>query len=163
MATEKAEAEKKPAARRNPNKSFQASTEFGAENRAWWVVDATDKPLGRLASEVAARLRGKHKPTYTPHVDTGEYVVVVNCEKVVFTGRKWDKKEYTYYTGYTNLRRETARERLENKPEEVLIEAVRRMLPKNKLAVRMLEKLKVYAGPNHPHQAQDPQPKDLGV
>ncbi len=116
-----------------------------------------------MATKIAMILMGKHRPTYTPHVDTGEYVVVINCEKVVLTGRKWEKKEYTYYTGYTNLRRETAGERLANKPEEVLIEAVRRMLPKNKLAVQMLEKLKVYAGPEHPHQAQNPQPKDLGV
>ncbi|MBL9084793.1 MAG: 50S ribosomal protein L13 [Planctomycetales bacterium] len=142
-------------------KSFSAKP--GEVEQKWYLVDAGGKVVGKLATEIAMILMGKHRPTYTPHVDTGEYVVVVNCEKVVFTGRKWDKKEYTYYTGYTNLRRETARERLENKPEEVLIEAVRRMLPKNKLAVRMLEKLKVYAGPNHPHQAQDPQPKDLGV
>lgn len=142
-------------------KSFCAKP--GEVEQKWYLVDAGGKVVGKLATEIAMILMGKHRPTYTPHVDTGEYVVVVNCEKVVFTGRKWDKKEYTYYTGYTNLRRETARERLENKPEEVLIEAVRRMLPKNKLAVRMLEKLKVYAGPNHPHQAQDPQPKDLGV
>jgi large subunit ribosomal protein L13 len=142
-------------------KSFCAKP--GEVEQKWYLVDAGGKVVGKLATEIAMILMGKHRPTYTPHVDTGEYVVVVNAEKVVFTGRKWDKKEYTYYTGYTNLRRETARERLENKPEEVLIEAVRRMLPKNKLAVRMLEKLKVYAGPNHPHQAQDPQPKDLGV
>lgn len=142
-------------------KSFCAKP--GEVEQKWYLVDASEKVVGKLSTEIAMILMGKHRPTYTPHVDTGEYVVVVNAEKVVFTGRKWDKKEYTYYTGYTNLRRETARERLENKPEEVLIEAVRRMLPKNKLAVRMLEKLKVYAGPNHPHQAQNPQPKDLGV
>ncbi|MGC3966732.1 MAG: 50S ribosomal protein L13 [Pirellulales bacterium] len=142
-------------------KSFAAKP--GEVEQKWYLVDADQKIVGKLATEIAMILMGKHRPTYTPHVDTGEYVVVVNAEKVVLTGRKWDKKEYTYYTGYTNLRRETARERLENKPEEVLTEAVRRMLPKNKLAVRMLEKLKVYAGPNHPHQAQNPQPKDLGV
>lgn len=142
-------------------KSFCAKP--GEVEQKWYLVDASQKVVGKLATEIAMILMGKHRPTYTPHVDTGEYVVVVNAEKVVLTGRKWDKKEYTYYTGYTNLRRETARERLENKPEEVLTEAVRRMLPKNKLAVRMLEKLKVYAGPNHPHQAQNPQPKDLGV
>ncbi len=135
----------------------------GEVEQKWYLVDANDKVVGKLATKIAMILMGKHRPTYTPHVDTGEYVVVINCEKVVLTGRKWEKKEYTYYTGYTNLRRETAGERLANKPEEVLIEAVRRMLPKNKLAVQMLEKLKVYAGPEHPHQAQNPQPKDLGV
>lgn len=142
-------------------KSFAAKP--GEVEQKWYLVDASDKVVGKLATKIAMILMGKHRPTYTPHVDTGEYVVVINCEKVVLTGRKWEKKEYTYYTGYTNLRRETAGERLANKPEEVLIEAVRRMLPKNKLAVQMLEKLKVYAGPEHPHQAQNPQPKDLGV
>ena len=142
-------------------KSFLAKP--GEVEQKWYLVDANDKVVGKLATKIAMILMGKHRPTYTPHVDTGEYVVVINCEKVVLTGRKWEKKEYTYYTGYTNLRRETAGERLANKPEEVLKEAVRRMLPKNKLAVQMLDKLKIYAGPEHPHQAQNPQPKDLGV
>ncbi|MBA4016605.1 MAG: 50S ribosomal protein L13 [Pirellula sp.] len=142
-------------------KSFLAKP--GEVEQKWYLVDANDKVVGKLATKIAMILMGKHRPTYTPHVDTGEYVVVINCEKVVLTGRKWEKKEYTYYTGYTNLRRETAGERLANKPEEVLKEAVRRMLPKNKLAVQMLDKLKIYAGTEHPHQAQNPQPKDLGV
>ena len=142
-------------------KSFLAKP--GEVEQKWYLVDANDKVVGKLATKIAMILMGKHRPTYTPHVDTGEYVVVINCEKVVLTGRKWENKEYTYYTGYTNLRRETAGERLANKPEEVLKEAVRRMLPKNKLAVQMLEKLKIYAGNEHPHQAQNPQPKDLGV
>ena len=142
-------------------KSFLAKP--GEVEQKWYLVDANDKVVGKLATKIAMILMGKHRPTYTPHVDTGEYVVVINCEKVVLTGRKWENKEYTYYTGYTNLRRETAGERLANKPEEVLKEAVRRMLPKNKLAVQMLDKLKVYAGTEHPHQAQNPQPKDLGV
>lgn len=142
-------------------KSFLAKP--GEVEQKWYLVDANGKVVGKLATKIAMILMGKHRPTYTPHVDTGEYVVVINCEKVVLTGRKWEKKEYTYYTGYTNLRRETAGERLANKPEEVLKEAVRRMLPKNKLAVQMLDKLKIYAGPEHPHQAQNPQPKDLGV
>ena len=142
-------------------KSFAAKP--GEVEQKWYLVDANDKVVGKLATKIAMILMGKHRPTYTPHVDTGEYVVVINCEKVVLTGRKWENKEYTYYTGYTNLRRETAGERLANKPEEVLKEAVRRMLPKNKLAVQMLDKLKVYAGTEHPHQAQNPQPKDLGV
>ena len=142
-------------------KSFLAKP--GEVEQKWYLVDANDKVVGKLATKIAMILMGKHRPTYTPHVDTGEYVVVINCEKVVLTGRKWEKKEYTYYTGYTNLRRETAGERLANKPEEVLSEAVRRMLPKNKLAVQMLSKLKIYAGTEHPHQAQNPQPIDLGV
>lgn len=142
-------------------KSFLAKP--GEVEQKWYLVDANDKVVGKLATKIAMILMGKHRPTYTPHVDTGEYVVVINCEKVVLTGRKWENKEYTYYTGYTNLRRETAGERLANKPEEVLKEAVRRMLPKNKLAVQMLDKLKIYAGTEHPHQAQNPQPKDLGV
>ena len=124
----------------------------------WWLVDATDKVVGRLATEIATRLMGKHRPTYTPHVDTGDFVVVINAEKVVFTGQKWDKKEYTWYTGYTGLRKETARNRHERRPELILSEAVRRMLPKNKLADKMLKKLKVFTGPTHPHEAQRPEP-----
>jgi large subunit ribosomal protein L13 len=107
-------------------------------------------------------LMGKHRPTYTPHVDCGDYVVVVNADKIVLTGKKWDQKKYTWTTNYPGLRSETARTRFEREPETILIEAVRRMLPKNKLAYRMIERLKVYAGDKHPHQAQDPQPKELG-
>ena len=129
----------------------------------WWLVDATDKVVGRLASDIAVILMGKHRPTYTPHVDTGDFVVVVNAEKVVFTGKKWDQKKYTWYTGYPGLRSETARERMDKQPEKILTEAVRRMLPKNKLASKMLSKLKVYAGEQHPHQAQLPEPIELGV
>ena len=131
--------------------------------RDWFVVDATDKVLGRLASEIAKRLRGKHKVTFTPHVDTGDYIVVINAEKIVFTGKKWDQKRYTWTTNYPGLRSENARTRFERKPEEILIEAVRRMLPKNKLAYKMLDKLKVYTGDKHPHQAQNPQPKELAI
>ena len=159
MATEKAEAEKKPAARRNPNKSFQATTEFGAENRAWWVVDATDKPLGRLASEVAARLRGKHKPTYTPHVDTGDFVVVVNAHKVKLTGNKLDKKSWNRHSGIPGGFKTTSyRTLLEEKPTFPVEKAVKGMLPKNVLGREMFGKLKVYATPDHPHAAQKPQP-----
>lgn len=128
----------------------------------WWVIDASDKVVGRLAAKIAVLLMGKHRPTYTPHVDTGDFVVVVNAEKVVFTGKKWAQKEYTWYTGYPGLRSETAGERMKRKPEMILREAVRRMLPKNKLARQMLEKLKIYVGPDHPHQAQQPQVRDLG-
>ncbi len=135
----------------------------GEVEQAWWVVDATDKIVGRLASEIAVILMGKHRPTYTPHVDTGDFVVVTNVEKVAFTGKKWEQKEYRWYTGYTRQRSITAEVRHERRPELILQEAVRRMLPKNKLGVRMLAKLKLYAGPDHPHQAQNPSPKDLGV
>jgi large subunit ribosomal protein L13 len=133
----------------------------GELEKKWWLVDATDKVVGRLASDIAMILMGKHRPTYTPHVDTGDYVVVVNVDKIAFTGKKWDQKEYTWTTGYPGLKRENARTRFEREPETILIEAVRRMLPKNKLAYKMLDKLKVYAGDKHPHQAQDPQPREL--
>lgn len=129
----------------------------------WYLVDATDKVVGRLAGDIAMILMGKHRPTYTPHVDTGDYVVVTNVEKVVFTGKKWDQKQYTWYTGYSGLRSETAAERREHKPEMILFDAVRRMLPKNRLARKMIRKLKIYAGPEHPHQAQQPIPIELGV
>lgn len=135
----------------------------GEIEQKWWLVDADQKVVGRLATEIAVILMGKHRPTYTPHVDTGDFIVVVNAEKVVFTGKKWDQKRYTWYTGYPGQKSESASDRLKKKPEMILIEAVRRMLPKNKLARHMLEKLKVYSGPDHPHQAQQPQPKDLGV
>jgi large subunit ribosomal protein L13 len=108
-------------------------------------------------------LMGKHRPTYTPHVDTGDFVVVINAEKVKFTGKKKDLKEYTWYTGYTRLRKETAGHRLDRRPEKIISEAVRRMLPKNKLAFRMIEKLKVYSGTEHPHQAQLVEPLELGA
>lgn len=129
----------------------------------WWLVDAADKVVGRLASDIAVILMGKHRVNYTPHVDTGDFVVVINAEKVVFTGKKWDLKKYTWYTGYPGQRSETARERFDKQPEKILTEAVRRMLPKNKLATKMLAKLKVYTGEQHPHQAQLPEPLELGV
>jgi large subunit ribosomal protein L13 len=130
----------------------------GEVEQKWWVVDATDKIVGRLASEIAVILMGKHRPTYTPHVDTGDFVVVINAEKVAFSGKKWDQKAYTRYTGYPGLRIETAKTRLERHPDRILREAVRRMLPKNKLASKMLAKLKIFVGPEHPHQAQQPEP-----
>ncbi len=128
----------------------------------WWVVDATDKVVGRLASDIAVILMGKGKPTYTPHVDTGDFVVVTNVEKVVFKGNKWERKQYTWYTGYPGLKSESAVSRRARKPELILHEAVRRMLPKNKLGVKMLSKLKLYVGSEHPHQAQGPEPRELG-
>ena len=124
----------------------------------WWHLDVDGRVLGRVASEIAVVLMGKHRPQYTPHVDTGDFVVVTNVEKVVLTGNKWDNKQYTWYTGYTGLRSETARVRLEKRPEMILREAVRRMLPKNKLGRKMLSKLKMFVGPDHAHQAQQPKP-----
>jgi large subunit ribosomal protein L13 len=129
----------------------------------WWVVDATDKVVGRLASEIAMILMGKHRPTYTPHVDTGDYVIVLNAEKVKFTGNKWQQKEYQWYTGYTGQMVETAEKRLARRPELVIREAVRRMMPKTKLGVAMLNKLKIYAGSEHPHQAQQPEVRELAA
>ena len=142
-------------------KTYMAKT--GEVEQKWWLVDASDKIVGRLASDIAVRLMGKHRPTYTPHVDTGDFVVVTNVEKVVFTGKKWDQKRYTWYTGYTRQRSESAAHRFERKPEAILSEAVRRMLPKNKLGTKMLAKLKLYVGDQHPHQAQNPEPADLGA
>ncbi len=126
--------------------------------KQWWHVDADQQIVGRLASKIAVILMGKHRPTYTAHLDTGDFVVVVNCDKIQFTGDKWNNKTYTWFTGYTGLRLETAQARLERCPELILREAVRRMLPKNKLGEKMLNKLKLYAGSEHPHQAQNPQP-----
>lgn len=135
----------------------------GQVEQKWWVVDAQGKAVGRLASDIAMILMGKHRPTYTPHVDTGDFVIIINAEKVVLSGRKWDQKQYTWYTGYPGLKAETAAERMARRPERILHEAVRRMLPKNKLAVRMLDKLKIYPGDQHPHQAQQPDPIELGI
>lgn len=122
----------------------------------WYHVDANDKVVGRLAAQLAVVLMGKHKPTYTPHVDTGDFIVVTNVEKVRFSGKKWEQKKYTWYTGYTRQRSISAEDRMERSPELILREAVRRMLPKNKLASAMLNKLKLFVGPDHPHQAQQP-------
>ncbi|MBR2584093.1 MAG: 50S ribosomal protein L13 [Thermoguttaceae bacterium] len=129
----------------------------GQVEKKWWVIDGTDQVVGRLASDIAMILMGKHRPTYTPHIDCGDFVIVTNVEKVKFTGKKWVQKRYTWYTGYPGLRSESAAERMEKKPEMILREAVRRMLPKNKLGSAMLEKLKLYKGDTHPHQAQQPQ------
>ncbi len=133
----------------------------GEIEKKWFVVDGTDQIVGRLASEIAMILMGKHRPAYTPHVDTGDFVIVTNAEKVVFTGRKWEQKRYTWYTGYPGQRSETAASRLERRPEQIIREAVRRMLPKNKLGPHMLSKLKVYTGADHPHQAQSPEPLEF--
>jgi large subunit ribosomal protein L13 len=155
--TEKVETSANAPVRRNPNKSFQATKEQGDLGRSWWVVDATDKPLGRLASEVATRLRGKHKTTYTPHVDTGDFVVVVNAAKVKLTGTKLDNKFYNRHSGIPGGFKATSyRDLLEDKPTFPVEKAVRGMLPKNVLGREMFTKLKVYATPDHPHAAQKP-------
>lgn len=134
-------------------KTFQAKT--GQVARQWFVIDATDQVVGRLAAQIAPILMGKHRPTYTPHIDTGDFVVVTNVEKVVFTGQKWQQKSYQRYTGYPGGQREEAAWKLlERRPERILELAVARMLPKNKLGRHMLGKLKLYVGSGHPHQAQ---------
>ncbi len=130
----------------------------GEIDQKWWVVDATRVILGRLASEIAVILMGKHRPTYTPHVDCGDFVIVTNVEKIELTGKKWKQKTYARYSGYPGLKIETAESLRRRIPERVLREAVRRMLPKNKLSRQMLSKLKIYTGPDHPHQAQQPEP-----
>jgi large subunit ribosomal protein L13 len=134
----------------------------GELKEKWWLVDASDKVVGRLASDIAMVLMGKHLPTYTPHVLSGDCVVVVNVEKLVFTGKKWTQKEYDWHTGYTGRRTVSAETRRERNPDRILMDAVRRMLPKNKLATKMLARLKVYSGNKHPHVAQDPQPREMG-
>jgi large subunit ribosomal protein L13 len=126
--------------------------------RRWHLIDATDQVVGRLAVEIATLLRGKHRPDYTPHIDCGDFVIVVNCEKIRFTGAKWDAQTYQAYSHYPGgLKSLSAREVLEKHPERILIEAVKRMVPRNKLGRKQMAKLKVYAGPSHPHQAQDPE------
>lgn len=126
-------------------------------NRAWFVVDAEGKTLGRLASEIASILRGKHKPIYSPSVDCGDFVIVVNAKKIRVTGRRLDQKEYHRYSGYMGgLTTITLREQLERYPNRVIESAVRGMLPKNSLGRQMIKKLKVYGGSEHPHQAQMP-------
>ena len=131
--------------------------------RDWYIVDATDKTLGRLASELAHRLRGKHKPVYTPHCDTGDYLVVVNAEKVAVTGNKLQDKQYHRFTGYIgNLKTMSLRDLLATHPERAIEIAVKGMLPKNPLGRAMARKLKVYKGAEHPHTAHQPQGLNIG-
>ncbi len=135
------------------------SAKPGAVEQKWFVVDADGKVLGRAASEIASVLRGKHKPEFTPHVDTGDFVVVVNAGKIKVTGAKLDDKYYYSYSGYPGgLKATPLRSMLEKKPEEVLRHAVKGMLPKNKLGRAMIKKLKIYSSADHPHEAQMPQP-----
>ena len=143
-------------------KTFSAKPE--TVERGWYVVDATDKVLGRLASEVARRLRGKHKPEYTPHVDTGDYIVVVNAEKVRVTGNKLKDKMYHHHTGYIgNLKSISLEKQLDKAPERVIQTAVKGMLPRGPLGRKMLRKLRVFKGPEHDHTAQQPITLELNV
>jgi large subunit ribosomal protein L13 len=140
------------------------SAKPGSVEREWWVIDLEGLVVGRAASQIASLLRGKHKPMFTPHVDTGDFVIVVNAEKVVFTGTKAATKPYYRHSGYPGgLRTTTAVELLRTNPEKVMREAVRRMLPKNILGRNLLRKFKVYAGPEHPHKAQQPKPLELSA
>ena len=141
-------------------KTFSAKSE--TVKRDWYVVDASGKTLGRLCSELAIRLRGKHKPVYTPHVDTGDYLVVINAEKIHATGNKMQDKKYHRFTGHIgNLKTETLAQALERHPERVIEIAVKGMLPRGPLGRDMYRKLKVYKGAEHPHAAQQPQVLDL--
>ncbi|MCH8104760.1 MAG: 50S ribosomal protein L13 [Proteobacteria bacterium] len=141
-------------------KTFSASAE--TVKREWFVIDATDKVLGRLSTEIARRLRGKHKPEYTPHVDTGDYIVVVNAEKVRVTGNKETDKMYHHHTGYIgNLKSTNLAKLRSSHPERIILHSVRGMLPKNSLGRAMFRKLKVYAGESHLHAAQQPQPLEI--
>ena len=131
--------------------------------RNWLIVDAKDQRLGRLATRIADNLRGKTKPVYTPHIDTGDFVVVINASRIAVTGRKMDNKIYYRHTGYPGgLKQRTLAEMMKKKPEEVIRLAVKGMLPKNKLGRAQLKKLKIYAGPEHPHAAQNPEEMQLG-
>ena len=131
-------------------------------DKKWLVVDAADKTLGRLATQIAARLRGKHKPIFSYHADAGDFVVVVNAEKVAMTGQKWEKKIYYHHSGYMGgLKQITADKLRIKRPEDIIRFAVKGMLPKNILGRRQLKKLKVYAGPEHPHQAQKPEKLEI--
>ena len=141
-------------------KSYMASP--ATVERQWYVVDATGHTLGRLASEVASILRGKNKPTFTPHIDTGDFVIIVNADQIKVTGKKMDQKIYRHYSGYVGgMKEQTLKEKLAKKPEDVLYLAVKGMLPKGPLGRKMIKKLYVYAGPEHKHQAQ--QPKELEI
>ncbi len=141
-------------------KTFSAKPE--TVKRDWYVIDATDKVLGRLSTEIARRLRGKHKPEYTPHVDTGDYIIVINAEKIRVTGTKENDKMYHHHTGYIGSLKSTSLAQLrKDHPERIIQQSVKGMLPKNPLGRAMFKKLKVYAGANHNHSAQQPQPLEI--
>ncbi len=126
--------------------------------RKWYIIDAENKPVGRVASEAAKLLRGKHKPTYTPNEDTGDFVIITNCSKAVFTGNKLNQKTYTHFTGYVgNMKKTLAKDMMEKNPEKAMMIAVKGMLPHNSLGAKQLTKLRVYSGPDHENQAQKPE------
>jgi len=130
--------------------------------KKWYVVDAQDKILGRLATEIAFRLRGKHKPTFSPFIDNGDFIIVTNADKIQLSGKKWDDKKYYHHTGYMGgIKETTAKELLVKHPTDLVTKAVKGMLPKNKLGRAQLKKLKVYAGTDHPHQAQQPETLEI--
>jgi large subunit ribosomal protein L13 len=143
-------------------KKYTYSAKRSDNKEKWCVIDSNYKVLGRIATEVAARIRGKHNPLYTPHADTGDWIIVVNADKVRLTGNKWDQKTYYRHTGYTGgICATTAKELLEKKPEDLLRKAVKGMLPKNRLGRKLNTKLFVYAGDDHPHAAQKPEVLDI--
>lgn len=159
MAASEAEKTAKP---RNLHRSYVATPKDAAANRAWWVIDATGKPLGRLASKVASVLRGKHKPTFTTHEDAGDFVIVVNADKVKLTGNKLDQKLYSRHSGIPGgFKQVSYRTLLADKPAFPIEKAVKGMLPKNVLGRQMFGKLKVYATPDHPHAAQMPKALEI--
>lgn len=143
-------------------RTYNAKPAEAEESRQWWVIDAAGLPLGRVASKVASILRGKHKPTFTPHVDTGDFVIVINAQKIKATGNKLSQKQYFSHSGVPgHLKSVTLEKALENRPEFPIKHAVKGMLPKNVLGRQLIKKLKVYAGEEHPHAAQKPQPLSL--
>ena len=143
-------------------KKYTYNAKRSDNEEKWCVIDAKDKVLGRIASEVASRIRGKHNPLFTPHVDTGDWVIVINADKIRLTGKKWDQKVYYRHSGYTGgIKSTSVKELLEKKPEDILRNAVRGMLPKNRLGRKLNGKLYVYAGEEHPHAAQKPQVVEL--
>jgi large subunit ribosomal protein L13 len=143
-------------------KKYTYSVKPTDKTNNWYVINAEGRVLGRMATEIARRLRGKHNPLFTPHADTGDAIIVVNAEKIVLTGRKWDAKMYYRHSGYMGgLKSMNAKELHEKKPEQLVINAVKGMLPKNRLGRDLLRKLRVYAGPDHPHEAQQPEPLEI--
>ncbi len=143
-------------------KTFSPKLEDIDKNRKWYLVDAKGKTLGRLATKIAVILRGKNKPTFSPHIDCGDHVVVINADKIKLSGQKWDQKKYYRHSGYPGaLKETTAREMREKKPENILAEAVKGMVPRNRLRTHVLSKLKIYAGEEHKHTAQNPEPIEL--
>ncbi len=143
-------------------KKYTYSAKESDNKGKWWIVDAQGAVLGRLSSLIASRLRGKHNPLFTPHVDTGDSVIVINADKIVLTGRKWDKKCYYRHSGYIGgLKTITAKKLLEKRPEDLIRFAVKGMLPKNSLGRKLFKKIKVYAGDKHPHAAQQPEVMEI--